>query len=283
MASRMSCLLSRSSNRRSQHFFDVFKYMFRMDRSNRHNNWCSNHVFKVYAFCRHCSTVHEVPNRLGSTMLCLSNSSLSNTTHCNLAHPTTINNQSTIFQGDDDMHDNDDSPTSNVVDNDSNCLCDSSDSNESSSFLKDSSSTHGDSKVFFNGQNGCKFYYNSSQDKIGFIPRYTDDIPVPPQFQIPSSCQLNMSPHELELMLFINENILSPSIFDKVMKWTCSATAEGYKFDAPSYSTLKKQIDYTFPNTINGGGLKSKYQRLSFYQKRLDQISQWQCGTLSCL
>ena len=67
-----------------------------------------------------------------------------------------------------------------------------------------------------------------------------------------------MSPHELELMLFINENFLSPSIFDKVMKWARSSTAEGYKFDAPSYSTLKKQMDYTFPNTVNGGPLKSK-------------------------
>ena len=67
-----------------------------------------------------------------------------------------------------------------------------------------------------------------------------------------------MSPHELELMLLINKNILSPSIFDKVMKWARSATAEGYKSDSPSYSTLKKRMDYTFPNTINGGGLKSK-------------------------
>ena len=67
-----------------------------------------------------------------------------------------------------------------------------------------------------------------------------------------------MSPHELELMLFINENFLSPSIFDKVMKWASSATAEGYKFDSPSYSTLKKQMNYTFPNTNNGGDLKSK-------------------------
>ena len=145
-----------------------------------------------------------------------------------------------FFQGDDDIHDNIDISISNVVDNDSNCLHDSSDSNESFSFLKDSSSTHGDSKVFFNGLNGHKFYYNSSQDMIGFIPHNTDDIPVPPQFKIPSSCQLNMSPHELELILFINKNFLSPSIFDKVMKWARSATAKGYKFDAPSYSTLKK-------------------------------------------
>ena len=64
-------------------------------------------------------------------------------------HPTAVNNESTFCHGDDDMHDNDDSPTSNDVDNDSNCLCDTSDSNESSSFLK-GSSTYGDSKVFFN-------------------------------------------------------------------------------------------------------------------------------------
>ena len=179
----------------------------------------------------------------------LSNSSLSNTSHHSFANPTSINNQSTIFQIDDDVHDNDDSPTSNIVDNDSNCLHDTSDSNESSSFLK-GTSTHGGSKVFFNGPNGCKFYYNPSQDKIGFLPHNTDDIPAPPQFQISSSCQLNTSTHELELMLFINKNILSPSIFDKVMKWAHSATAEGYQFDSPSYSTLKIQMNYTFPNTI---------------------------------
>ena len=98
MAPHMSCLLSRSSNRRSQYFCDVCKYMFRMDQSNGHNNRCSNCVFKVYAYCHHCSTVHEVPHRLGSTMMCLSNSSLSNTSKYSLAHPTTINNESTIFK-----------------------------------------------------------------------------------------------------------------------------------------------------------------------------------------
>ena len=137
MAPYMSCLLLRSSNCHSQHFCDVWQYMFRMDQSNGHNNRCSNRVFTVYTFCHHCSTVHEVPHRLGSTMLCLSNSSLSNTTHHGPAHhhPTAINNKSTFFQGDDDMHDNDDSSTSNDVDNDSNCLRDSSDSNDSSSYL----------------------------------------------------------------------------------------------------------------------------------------------------
>ena len=144
---------------------------------------------------------------------------------------------------------NDDSPTSNIVDNDSNCLRDTSDSNESSSFLK-GTSTYEESKVTLNGLNGRKFYYNPSQDKIGFIPHNTDDIPVPPQFQIPSSCPLNMSPHELEILLFINKNFLSPSIFDKVMKWAHSATAEGYKFNSPSYSTLKKQNKWTIHSPI---------------------------------
>ena len=109
--------------------------------------------------------------------MCLSNSSLSNTIHHSLVHPTTINNERIIVQADNVMHDNNDSSTSNIVDNDSNCLCGTSDSNESSSFLN-GTSTHGDSKVFFNGLNGHKFYYNSFQDKIGFIPHNTDDIPV---------------------------------------------------------------------------------------------------------
>ena len=188
MASCTSCLLSRSSDHRSRHFCDVCKYMFRMDQSNGHNNQCPNCVFQVYAFCHHCSIVHKVPHRHGSTMLCLFNSSLSNTIHHSPAHhhPTAVNNESTFYHGDNDMHNNDDSSKSNIVDNDSNYLHHISDSNESSSFLKDS--THGDSKVFFNGLNGHKFYYNLSQDKIGFIPHSTDDIPVPPQFKIPSSC-----------------------------------------------------------------------------------------------
>ena len=98
MAPCTSCLLSRSSNCCSQHFCDVCKYMFRMDQCNGHNNQCSNCVFKVYAYYHHCSTVHKVPDRLDSTMLCLSTSSLSNTSHHSIASPTTINNESTIFK-----------------------------------------------------------------------------------------------------------------------------------------------------------------------------------------
>ena len=150
------------------------------------------------------STVHIVPNRIGSTMICLANSLVSKTSHHSFTHhhPMAVNNESTIFQCNDDMHDNNDSPNSNGVDNDSNCLHNTSDSNESSSF-HNGTSIYEEAMVFFDGLNGNKFYYNSSQDKIGFIPHNTDDIPVPPQFKIPSSYKLNMSPYKLELMLFI--------------------------------------------------------------------------------
>jgi hypothetical protein len=43
------------------------------------------------------------------------------------------------------------------------------------------------------------------------------------------------------------------------MKWACSATAKGYKFDDPSYSTLKKQMETHSPILVMAGGaLKSK-------------------------
>ena len=55
---------------------------------------------QVYAFCPHCYAVNKVPNKLGSTMVCLSNSSLPNTSHLCFAyhHPNAVNNKSTFFE-----------------------------------------------------------------------------------------------------------------------------------------------------------------------------------------
>ena len=61
-----------------------------------------------------------------------------------------VNNESAIFHGANNIYDNDDNSNSNDVNNDTNCLCDTSDSNESFSFLK-GTITYDDSKVFFNG------------------------------------------------------------------------------------------------------------------------------------
>ena len=118
----MSCLLFKLSDCHSQSFCDVCKYMFRMERSNGHYNDCSNCVFKVYALYIHCSTVYKDPHRLGSTILCLSTSSLLNTIHHSLAHyhPMAVNNESTFYHGDNDMYDNNDSSTRKDADNNSN-------------------------------------------------------------------------------------------------------------------------------------------------------------------
>ena len=68
-----------------------------------------------------------------------------------------------------------------------------------------------------------------------------------------------MSPHELELMLFINKNFLSPSIFDKVMKWAHSATVEGTSLILQATPHWKSK--WTTHSTIlllDSGALKSK-------------------------
>ena len=106
----------------------------------------------ISAFLWCMSTVHIVPNRIGSTMICLANSLVSKTSHHSFTHhhPMAVNNESTIFQYNDDMHDNNDSPNSNGVDNDSNGLHNTSDSNESSSF-HNGTSTYEEAMVFFNG------------------------------------------------------------------------------------------------------------------------------------
>ena len=60
MAPCTSCLVSKSSNRHSQHFCDVCKYMFRMDWSNGHKNQCSNHAQWSSDDSRHTLWIHDL-------------------------------------------------------------------------------------------------------------------------------------------------------------------------------------------------------------------------------
>ena len=48
--------------------------------------------------------------------------------------------------------------------------------------------------------------YSDFQDHTGFFPENAMEMPLPPQFQLPSKNSLNMHPIELELRLFLNEN-----------------------------------------------------------------------------
>ena len=70
--------------------------------------------------------------------------------------------------------------------------------------------------------------YSDFQDHTGFLPENAMEMPLPPQFQLPSKNSLNMHPIELELMLFLNENCLPPVYFDHLMKWLFKAKAMKY-------------------------------------------------------
>jgi hypothetical protein len=62
-----------------------------------------------------------------------------------------------------------------------------------------------------------------------------------------------MDPIELELMIFINEHFLSPSIYDGIMKWARKAYTSNYTFESPCHRTLKKRLDVSFPPALHGG------------------------------
>ena len=111
------------------------------------------------------------------------------------------------------------------------------------------------------GLNSETMQYSDFQDRTGFLPENAMEMPLPPQFQLPSKHSLNMHPIELELMLFLNENYLPPVYFDHLMKWLFKAKAMKYfdgRYQAPSYQTLKKRMDISFPPTLAGGQLLTK-------------------------
>jgi hypothetical protein len=66
------------------------------------------------------------------------------------------------------------------------------------------------------------------QDRSGFIPKDSMKIPRPVQFQLPKKHLLNMHPIELELMLFLNENNITPVYFNHLMKWLFKAKVMKY-------------------------------------------------------
>ena len=86
------------------------------------------------------------------------------------------------------------------------------------------------------GLNSETMQYSDFQDRTGFLPENAMEMPLPPQFQLPSKHSLNMHQFELELMLFLNENYLPPVYFDHLMKWLFKAKAMKY-FDGRQVSS----------------------------------------------
>ena len=58
------------------------------------------------------------------------------------------------------------------------------------------------------GLNSETMQYSDFQNRTGFLPENAMEMPLPPQFQLPSKHSLSMHPIELELMLFLNKNNL---------------------------------------------------------------------------
>ena len=60
--------------------------------------------------------------------------------------------------------------------------------------------------------------YSDFQDHTGFLPENAMEMPLPPQFQLPSKFSLYMHPIELELMLFLNKNCIPPVYFEMAVQ-----------------------------------------------------------------
>jgi hypothetical protein len=107
--------------------------------------------------------------------------------------------------------------------------------------------------------------YSDFQDRTGFLPENAMEMPLPPQFQLPSKHSLNMHPIELELMLFLNENYLPAVYFDHLMKWLFKAKAMKYFDGRQVSSSILPDFEKThgcgcisFPPTLAGGQLLTK-------------------------
>ena len=94
-----------------------------------------------------------------------------------------------------------------------------------------------------------------TMNEEGFLLDQAKHIPFPKHFVIPRRETLAMDPIELELMLFITEHFLPPSIFDDIMNWAFKARDVGYfqKRDrAPLHQTLKTHMNTSFPPSLSG-------------------------------
>ena len=76
-----------------------------------------------------------------------------------------------------------------------------------------------------------------------------------PDARLPSTSDLNIHPLELELMIMINEQIVPPIMYDRIMSWASKAVAMGYKFTSPQHKALLRRIESGFPKEHFGRDL----------------------------
>ena len=109
------------------------------------------------------------------------------------------------------------------------------------------------------GLNGKDYLHDSAKnDSRGYIPDASKSIPLPAEMKLPACHKIGMHPLELELMLFIHDNNLPPSLYDGIIKWAKKANESGYDFGSRTHQSLKKQLDSVLPPSLHGGSLLSR-------------------------
>ena len=210
---------------------------FRSSQPEGHNRRCSNRQFASFGRCLRCSNEHASP---GASSQC---KRFSDTVSFPTESITNIcNDSSDMFEVGNDSRSP--SPPANIS----------------------------DVKVFkFDGLKEGTHYeadlHKSSKSTID--ARLSFNLPSPRELQLPAASELTMSPIELELMLFINDNFLPPSMFDSLMCWARRAMESGYQFNAPTHRTLQKRLNEVFPPNLYGGKVLSKL--FSAEELELDQ------------
>ena len=251
--------------------------IIRADRVGSHRSRCDpTSTFTPLQHCESCSTLHELPIVRGDRSYCVSVTKGSRTTVAdNLsnalerlnAHERSkrqkISNDDDSLIGEEEEEDEDGTDFWNRL------LSDSADpafsvedvsDDEVSVFSAHSSKKQRMPEVFKHvGLNGKEYCYDSEKiDTRGFLPAVSIELPLPPQFNLPSVDKIGMNPVELELMVFIHEHNLPPSLYDGIMKWARKSHESGYCFGSRTQQTLKRQLDSALPSSLHGGDILSK-------------------------
>ena len=172
---------SSSSLETLAHMSEKSKKTVRVRVSESYNRNCSNRVLYAYGHCRHCMQEHRVPGIHSETIFCGSASNHSrkevNDGSVTAAAFREIRQEEIlcpILESSDHNHplhdDSDDSVYNNIQSQQDEQLR-----------LKT-----------LQGLNSETMQYSDFQDHTGFLPENAMEMPLPPQFQLPSKHSLNM-------------------------------------------------------------------------------------------
>ncbi len=187
------------------------------NRLKKHKYKCSNWKYSFYGLCANCCGEHEHSSLLSNTSFCLPQKK-------DDSFPNFFKSSKDLFYN-----------------------CDTS----SHGNMQDSDGILSPEPKFisFSGiVEDSRYKYELSMDRYGLLSRHSSpNVPLPRQYQPPTPNHLSINPLELELMLYLQDNFLPKSLYDKSMRWTRKAFLAGYQFDSCKAKTLRRRLDTCFP------------------------------------